>query len=211
MLDEGQKLFYRTVFAVGAQLAMADGNPNSRELDQLKRLFSLKIDDLPDAATIYNGELHKPRPLWLIFEPIKEKMRSAPEMAESFLYGMCLVAMSDNTKHKNELALLENISVLIGLPTTAKDRVFLASGIKEAAQGKPETKTASSEREKHLRILGLLSNATQEQIADEYKRLVKRYHPDVLRSQGLPDAEIRHAEGLLAQLNRSYDWLRSNS
>ena len=50
-------------------------------------------------------------------------------------------------------------------------------------------------------VLGVPENATDEQIKNAYKELVKKYHPD--RYQDNPLADL--AEDKLAEINEAYD------
>lgn len=55
-------------------------------------------------------------------------------------------------------------------------------------------------------VLGVPENATDEQIKNAYKELVKKYHPD--RYQDNPLADL--AEEKLAEINEAYDTLMKN-
>ena len=56
-------------------------------------------------------------------------------------------------------------------------------------------------------MLGLTPGANPEEIQRAYRALVRRYHPDVLRGQGMPDDEIEKASQVLAQINIAYEAL----
>ena len=55
-------------------------------------------------------------------------------------------------------------------------------------------------------VLGVPENATDEQIKEAYKALVKKYHPD--RYQDNPLADL--AEDKLAEINEAYDLIMKN-
>ncbi|MCB1311889.1 MAG: TerB family tellurite resistance protein [Sedimentitalea sp.] len=210
-MNTAQQDFYYAVLAIGALIAQADGNPDSRELAQLKKYFQINVDLLPRAASVYNGELHDPRSIRSIIKPFEATFKNAPELCESFLFGLCLVALADGELHTGELALLNEFSTVVGLNKTQTDRVFISAGVfKEPADDLFRNKNETT-RQKHLRVLGLLSDATTTEIDDEFRRLSKRYHPDRLRAQNLPEAEIRHAEALLRQIIESREWLKKNN
>jgi DnaJ-domain-containing protein 1 len=209
-MQEAQRLFYHCTLVVGAQIAMADGNPDSSELKQLKEFFKIDPTTLPEAATIYNGQLHNPMPLELALKPYRDIFHERKEMGETFLYGMCLVTKANGKIHTDEIKLLTNLAKLIGLDTQSMKRVFVSARVAYDKGSEADPRSKQDERTKHLVVLGLLSNSSQREIREEYKRLTKRYHPDILRSQGLPEAEIRHAEDLLKEIITAHEWLTTS-
>lgn len=57
----------------------------------------------------------------------------------------------------------------------------------------------------HFRVLGVKTNASDEDIKKAYKRLANRYHPDKLL--GLTDDEKEHAAVQLQRVKQAYDVL----
>ena len=56
-------------------------------------------------------------------------------------------------------------------------------------------------------ILGIPENATEEQIKDAYRELVKKYHPDKYQDNPLADL----AEEKMQEINEAYDTLMKNA
>lgn len=57
----------------------------------------------------------------------------------------------------------------------------------------------------HFRVLGVKTNASDDDIKKAYKRLANRYHPDKLL--GLNDDEKEQAAGQLQRVKQAYDVL----
>jgi DnaJ like chaperone protein len=54
-------------------------------------------------------------------------------------------------------------------------------------------------------------NAGSEEIRTAWKRLVKEYHPDRLRAEGLPDEFVEAANDKLAAINQAYKLMRAEA
>lgn len=201
--------FDRFILAVGAYLAAADGGPNSVELKKIKERWDSAFE-LPEAASIYNGQLHNPRSLAQIFQSAALNLTSNEAACLGIFSALCEVAAVDGPINEAERRALEELADLLEIKALFRDHVLGKYGIKSSTGSPGQYLRRDQERASHLVNLGLLSNATVEEIEEEYKRLVKRYHPDRLESQPLSAAEKQSAATKLVQINLSYQWLTAN-
>jgi DnaJ like chaperone protein len=198
-------LYYETVLRFGAVIAMADGSADANELMQLKRFFKITQEDFPHAPRIFNEQLARRESVSDVLRGFATEFSSAPELKESFLVGMLSVALANGELHAGELRLIREAAAALGLDADALARVMAAAGLQDHPGeargtranegwrgGRSEGRTGA--RAWHLKILGLSSEANQAEITQAYRAMVRRYHPDVLRGQGLPDDEITRAE-----------------
>ena len=137
--------------------------------------------------------------------------------------GLLSVALADGIFHPKEKNALKQLSHLLGFDLPRLTRIYASLGLnykqefsedfKEARSRGPSTATSSnaSIREQHLEVLGLSPSATIEEIRLTYTKLVKKYHPDVLRSKGLPENEMIHAQTILRKVMESYEYLKGRS
>ena len=61
--------------------------------------------------------------------------------------------------------------------------------------------------EHYLGVLALKPDTEWAIIKTEYRGLVKRYHPDLMRGRGANEAELKHAEDTLKTINEAFGWL----
>jgi len=82
----------------------------------------------------------------------------------------------------------------------------------ESRHGQAEpSRYSMSEKDKMFAALELSNqNATAKDIKTAYRKLARQYHPDVLASQGLSDAELDVAMKQMQAVNAAYDWLEDN-
>ncbi len=59
----------------------------------------------------------------------------------------------------------------------------------------------------HLATLGLMNDATWEEVRQAYRRLAREYHPDLMRGRGASVEAMSKAEDVLKDINRAYGWL----
>ena len=57
----------------------------------------------------------------------------------------------------------------------------------------------------HFRVLGVKSNASDDEIKKAYRRLANKFHPDKLH--GLSEEELQHAANQLQRVKTAYDVL----
>ena len=61
----------------------------------------------------------------------------------------------------------------------------------------------------NYKILGLSENANLEEVSNQYRKLVKEYHPDRLQGMGLPKEFIELANQKLSAINKAYTEIKN--
>ena len=56
--------------------------------------------------------------------------------------------------------------------------------------------------------MGCQPDATDEAARRAYRTAAKKYHPDVLRAGGMPEAEARKASAMMAKVNEALERIR---
>jgi len=54
-------------------------------------------------------------------------------------------------------------------------------------------------------VLGLTKKATDDEVKQTYRRLVREHHPDTLVAKGMPQEFVEQANKTLAAINAAYD------
>ncbi len=73
--------------------------------------------------------------------------------------------------------------------------------------GGRKRKSAESEGiyEDALRLLGVTENSTAGEVSRAYRRLIKKYHPDLIKAKGLPEDMVSVYEEKTKEINQAYD------
>ena len=57
-------------------------------------------------------------------------------------------------------------------------------------------------------LLGCQADATDEAARNAYRMAAKKYHPDILRAGGMPEAEVRKASAMMAKVNEAWEKIK---
>ena len=57
-------------------------------------------------------------------------------------------------------------------------------------------------------LLECRADATDEAARNAYRMAAKKYHPDILRAGGMPEAEVRKASAMMAKVNEAWEKIR---
>lgn len=57
-------------------------------------------------------------------------------------------------------------------------------------------------------LLGCQPDATDEAARGAYRAAAKKYHPDILRAGGMPEAEVSKASAMMAKVNEAWEKIR---
>ena len=57
-------------------------------------------------------------------------------------------------------------------------------------------------------LLGCPADATDEAARNAYRMTAKKYHPDILRAGGMPEAEVSKASAMMAKVNEAWEKIR---
>lgn len=202
--------FYEAAIRFGALMASSDGNAEARELRTLKEFFSISSEEFPDAAKLYNSQLHYPKSARELLNEFASDFVDASELKETFLFGMGLVAVADGSLHAREAELLAEAASILSIPLKEANRILGSLGVSLGAKQRTHHRPANPEKSpaKYYAVLGVSESATKEEVKIAFRGLARRYHPDVLRSQNLPEEQMRTAELLMKEINDAYEWVK---
>lgn len=205
---ERSMTFCASAAAMLAKLAKADGCVTQREITAVEAAFSrLGFDAATrdyaivafrkakdDAHTIYEYAME-----------FNEAIGSV-EVRELF-YGLLWdIACSDGSATREELEILQRMTVALGIKSRWFDfyakRHNSGCGRRGATGGGNELMTAYA-------TLGVSATASGEEIKVAYRELAKKNHPDLLRSQGLPDEMVVQATERMKRINDAWRIVRS--
>ncbi len=210
-------IYYETAVKLGGLVAMADGQAKPIEFAALKTVFELNSVTCPRAKQLYQAQIQTPEKLKQILSPFLQVFGHGSAVADTLIFGMSKVALSDRRLDFSELGLIRKAAQCLGVPSKDTQRIMASAGLfrdrafDQDAHQKSKPKAPLTERERHLQTLQLKAGADASTIRTAWRKLAAKYHPDKLYSQNLPDAEIEKAERMMQDINEAYDWLKGNS
>jgi DnaJ like chaperone protein len=188
--------FATAVIVLGAKLAKVDGVVTRDEIQAFKRVFRIDDGEVGDVARIYNQAKTSARG----FEPYARQIAALfgndPVLLEELLVGLFEVARADGELNPAEVDFLRRVAAIFGFNIGAFEQV--------RARFSATARNLSGADDAYA-VLGLTRSASDDEIKQTYRNLVREHHPDRLVAKGMPEEFVERANKTLAAINAAYD------
>jgi len=167
--NQGQRnSFLMSLLVLSAAVIKADGKVTSQEISKLREFFAANFgaQAADEAESVVRELVQKEFNLYEVCGQIRSCMDYSQRL--QLFYYLVSLGSCDGL-HQKEVDLLEVIATYIGLPKTEADSIF--------AQFRPSN-------DSNYRILGITSNATDEEVKKAYRKMAVQYHPDKVATLG---------------------------
>ncbi len=195
--------------ALAAKVAKADG-----KIDKLEaQLIGLLFDDI---ATVF-PEPQKTRDiLKQIFDEEKERKDDIERIASTL--GNAI--KRDKAKQQQFMGFLIQLAFVDGSVSESEDEILQT--IAEAFQLDPDTYHAMFDKfEKMMqnitpkvniddayKLLGINKDDDMSVIKKAYRKLIRQYHPDIIKSQGKSEEYMQEATAKTQEINQAYEMIK---
>ncbi|HEX3984101.1 MAG TPA: TerB family tellurite resistance protein [Acidisoma sp.] len=198
MLGQRDQLFAIAAVSLSAKLAKCDGAVNRQEIDAFKRAFHVPPQNMAVVARLFDEARATPKG----FEPFAEELALAFEadnrvLLEEVLRSLFVIARADGPLNQAETSFLAEVHRRLRLDRHAWDQ---AMNGQSRARGSEEGDAYSE--------LGLTRNATNEELREARKRLMRENHPDSLAARGVPPQFVARATERAARVNAAWDRIK---
>ena len=211
------RVFCASAAAMLAKLAKADGHVTRDEIACVEKAFA-RLGFSPEARR-YAIE---------VFRRAKDDARTVYEYAaefasavqsvevREFFYGLLWdLACADGVVSSAEQEILRKITYSLGIRRAwfevyAEERFGGADafGDDRTTGGSSGGDFGGGALETAYRALGVDASASDTELKRAYREMAKRYHPDTLRAQGLPDEMIGKATERMKEINAAWAEIR---
>lgn len=186
-----QLAFTIAVIVLGAKMAKADGVVSRAEVAAFKEVFQVPQSEMKNVARLFDQAKQDHAGFEPYAKQIARMFRKDHPVLEELLDGLFHIAKADGGVHAAEIAYLKSVADIFGF-----DEADFAR-IRESHLGPDKADPYT--------ILGTHRTASNEEIKNAWRRLVRDNHPDRLMAQGLPREFIDMANDKLATINAAYD------
>ncbi len=200
--DQKEQIFATSVIAISAKLAKADGKVSKSEILAFKKIFEFPAEDEKAISNIFNSAKENIDDYKGIAEQVYKVFESDRGLLFELLNSLFSIAYADGELHPKEKFMLSEIAKVFQISDNEFERL---NNIYEAKISKDNTSINRS-----YKILGLSENASLEQVSNQYRKLIKEYHPDKLQGMGLPKEFIELANQKLSAINKAYTEIKNN-
>ena len=200
--DQKEQIFATSVIAISAKLAKADGKISKSEILAFKKIFEFPAEDEKAISDIFNSAKENIDDYKGIAEQVYKVFKSDRGLLFELLNSLFSIAYADGELHPKEKVMLSEIAKIFQI----SDNEF--ESLKNIFEAKISQDNTSINRS--YKILGLSENASLEQVSNQYRKLIKEYHPDKLQGMGLPKEFIELANQKLSAINKAYTEIKNN-
>lgn len=211
--------FCQSAGAMFAKMAKADGRVSRDEIKTVEYAFArlgFAPEDRAVAVEAFRAAKDDARTIYdyaLIFTSVVTN-RAVRELFYELLWDL---ASADGTVSPREDAILRSIPSHLRISPewyVLHARAHLAGGgsARGGASGRRRAEDTPPPRDRLAEAyatLGVSSGASNDAVKKAYRALAKKYHPDTLRAQGLPDEMVGRANERMARINAAWDAVKT--
>lgn len=197
--------------ALVAKVAKADGKIDKLEAELVGLLFD-------DISAVFPEPTKTKDILKQIFNEEKDNLNNAQEIAhilatairrdkakqQQFMGFLIQLAFIDGTVSQSEEDILQTIAQAFEFDPNTYHAIF--DQFEKIMQNvKPQTNIDNA-----YKILGINKSDDISIVKKAYRKLVKQYHPDIIKSQGKSDAYMQEATVKTQEINQAYEMIKEH-
>jgi DnaJ like chaperone protein len=206
-----QSQFLDTTFAVMGALSKADGVVTRDEIRASEEVFErLQLTDEQRQAARASFTRGKAPDFDLdaAVDAFVQSARGGIGLYQLFLQVQLSAVAADGQVHPAEHAMLVRVARRMGL--AEGDVAQLEALLRAAAGGAPSASTPPPRErlDDAYAALGLTPAASESELKQAYRKLMRENHPDRLSARGLPESMRSMAEGRSREINVAYDLIK---
>jgi len=195
--------------ALVAKVAKADGKVDALEA----QLVGIMFDDI---SAVFPEPTKTKDILKQIFNEEKDRSDDIEEIAQNLAHAI----RKDKAKQQQFMGFLIQLAFIDGEVSQSEEEVLQT--IAEALEFNPDTYHAIFDQfEKMManmtpkanisdayKLLGVKESDDMSLIKKAYRKLVREYHPDIIKSQGKSEAYIQEATAKTQEINQAYEMIK---
>ena len=195
--------------ALCAKVAKADGRVDALEAE----LISNMLDDIssvfPEPAKtkeilkeIFNEEKNRTDNIEHLAHALSHATKRSKAMQQQFMQFLIQLAFADGEVSKSEEKILALIAETMQFNPQAYHAIF------DQFEQMMQKMHPQNTLEDAYKLLGVSPDDDMATIKKAYRKLVREYHPDIIKSQGKSEAYIKEATQKTQEINQAYEMIK---
>jgi len=206
------QLFFEVAFEVMGQVAKVDGRVSEDEVRVARGIMHgmrLSDEQVRGAIDCFTRGKSADYPLAERLGQLGRQIGDRAELARAFVQIQLQAALGAGPIDTYKRQLLW--SVASALRVSRAELAQIESLLRAHGRGEQRAAARSEAEavEQAYRVLGLASQASNDEIKKAYRRLMSRHHPDKLVARGLPESMAGVAEQKTHEVRSAYEKLRA--
>ena len=204
---------YGYAVALIAKLAKADGKVSELEaelvsnlLDDISQAFSDPLEAREHLKLIFNEEKDIQDNISFVASEYFNKTRQEGFKQIKVLEFLISLAFIDGVLHPKEKETIETIARAFFVDEETLNELFSAFD----AFYKQKESHKSKNLDDYYRTLDINPNCSDKELKSAYRKLVRKYHPDVVTGKGGSENDIQAANAKLQEINEAYEAIKQS-
>ena len=207
--DSIQKSELGLFVALVAKVAKADGKVDALEA----QLVGIMFDDIsaifPEPAKtkdilkqIFNEEKERSDNIEDVAHSLAQAIRSNKAQQQQFMGFLIQLAFVDGEVSQSEEDILALIAEALEFDPKAYHAIF------DQFEKMMQNVAPKANIDDAYKLLGVSKEDDMKTIKKAYRKLVREYHPDIIKSQGKSEAYMKEATAKTQEINQAYEMIR---
>ena len=195
--------------ALVAKVAKADGRVDTLEaqligimFDDISAVFPEPQQTKDILKRIFSEEKERSDDTQAIAHTLANSIRRDKAKQHQFMGFLIQLAFVDGKVSKSEEAVLQTIAEALEFDPNAYHAIF-DEFEKMIKNMHPKTNISDA-----YKILGVNESDDMNTIKKAYRKLIREYHPDIIKSQGKSDAYMQEATAKTQEINQAYEMIK---
>ena len=195
--------------ALCAKVAKADGRVDALEaelisnmLDDIASVFPEPTKTKEILKEIFNEEKNRTDNIEHLAYALSHATKRSQAMQQQFMQFLIQLAFADGEVSKSEEKILALIAETMQFDPQAYHAIF------DQFEKMMQNMHPQNTLEDAYKLLGVSPNDDMATIKKAYRKLVRQYHPDIIKSQGKSEAYIKEATQKTQEINQAYEMIK---
>ena len=195
--------------ALVAKVAKADGHVDTLEAQLVGNMFDDIAKVFPEPAKtkdilkqIFNEEKDRRDNTEQIAHTLAKALRGNHAQQEQFMGFLIQLAFADGKLTKSEEDILAAIAEAFAFDPQKYHAIF------DQFEAMMKNMHPQATLDDAYKILGVNKNDDLNTIKKAYRKLVRQYHPDIIKSQGKSEKYIKEATAKTQEINQAYEMIK---
>lgn len=199
-LELQQQSWTVTFFILAARLSKVDGHVHRDEVATIKQVFGIPQSADSVLGPIFREAINDTKSDHQDYaRQIAQIFSNNRQPLEQLIGALVTIATCDGHFHPNERAFIEDVGQCFG---------FNAETIRRIINSYVQPGTSDAD-DSPYQVLGVAPDASDEEVREAHRRIIKEFHPDVAISKGLPEEFIDLCNTKMANANAAYDTIKA--
>lgn len=195
--------------ALVAKVAKADGKVDALEaqligmmFDDISGIFPEREKTKDILKQIFNEEKNKKDDITVIADQLAKLVKKDKTKQQHFMGFLIQLAFVDGEVSSREEEILQIIAEALEFDPDLYHQIF------DQFEAMMQNITPQNTLDEAYKLLGVNESDDMNTIKKAYRKLVRQYHPDIIKSQGKDDAYIKEATQKTQEINQAYEMIK---